>query len=188
MELQILEEPELEFGERLRHVDPRTGIRDFGPADLDSTTRPTVINVGLVGELGDVRELRAWLERCARGLAGKETHQGNLFPSFPGCDAEASFRTSLHFDRDLSRELTKRRVQALTNLSGPAAVKAAVDLIVGEVQVLLEKTRADVVIVVRPEWLDDDGGEDNEEDEPTVVGFNFRDVLKARSMHLVVRL
>ena len=33
MRARILEEPELEFGNGGRHVDPRTGISDYGPVD-----------------------------------------------------------------------------------------------------------------------------------------------------------
>ncbi len=49
MHIDVLDEPELEFGGAQRHVDPRFGIAAYGPADLGHDGAPTAIRLGLVG-------------------------------------------------------------------------------------------------------------------------------------------
>ena len=48
MKLVVLDEPRLEFSAGARHVDPRHGIADYGPADATSTAVRT-IRAGIVG-------------------------------------------------------------------------------------------------------------------------------------------
>jgi hypothetical protein len=52
---EVLNEPELEFGGAGRHVDPRFGISNYGPADLDEPERRRPIRVGLIGPADSYR-------------------------------------------------------------------------------------------------------------------------------------
>jgi len=47
MRADLLEEPELQFGNG-RHVDPRFGLLELGPADGDAAAAPRTISVGVV--------------------------------------------------------------------------------------------------------------------------------------------
>lgn len=71
MTVAVLDEPLLEFADRQRHIDPRFGIANYGPADRDNEDAPTAINVGLVGDARSVEGARSWLERCQAGLPAK---------------------------------------------------------------------------------------------------------------------
>jgi hypothetical protein len=71
MRIEILNEPELEFGGGQRHVDPRFGISAHGPADLGLESAPTSIRLGLVGPRDQLDGLRRWIERCRQPIAAK---------------------------------------------------------------------------------------------------------------------
>ncbi|WP_329473129.1 hypothetical protein OIE75_32960 [Streptomyces sp. NBC_01723] len=62
----ILDEPELEFGGAARHIDPRFGITNYGPADLGVADAPRAIRVGLVGPADQLDGLRQWLASILR--------------------------------------------------------------------------------------------------------------------------
>jgi hypothetical protein len=49
MRIEILDEPQLEFGGARRHVDPRFGIAAYGPADLGLDSASARIRLGLGG-------------------------------------------------------------------------------------------------------------------------------------------
>ena len=85
MRSQLLPEPELEFRASNRHIDPRFGIADYGPADADTPSAPTQIPVGLVGSSRSIDGLRRWLEQCREPIDGKTAKPGqdNMFRPFP---------------------------------------------------------------------------------------------------------
>src|SRR5581483_10809744 len=120
------------------HIDPRGGVADNGPADLASATRPDRIRVGLIGTASEVEGLRDWLHKCSEFLPGKQTHQRNLFPNFPGCNADATYRTELVFDPALERPLSERQLRPLSQLATADAVRQAVDLYATEVESLMD--------------------------------------------------
>jgi hypothetical protein len=49
MKFSFFHEPELEFGSGGTHVDIRYGITQHGPLDIDETTAPSKLRVGLIG-------------------------------------------------------------------------------------------------------------------------------------------
>ena len=71
MRAEVIDEPELEFGGRGRHIDPRFGIGNYGPADLGTQDAPRAIRVGLVGPADQLDGLRRWLERCREPSTGQ---------------------------------------------------------------------------------------------------------------------
>lgn len=95
-----LDEPDLEFAAGSRHVDPRHGITDYGPADAASTAVRT-IRCGVVGTPQAIDGLRRWLDRCRQPIPGKKSRLGRLFMPFPGFDTSAGFRSTLIFDSRL---------------------------------------------------------------------------------------
>ncbi len=71
-----------------RHIDPRHGIADYGPADATNTAVRT-IRAGLVGSPAAIQGLRRWLDRCRQPIPAKDSCLGNLFVPFPGFDTAA---------------------------------------------------------------------------------------------------
>lgn len=58
MHAEVIDEPEL-FGGRGRHIDPRFGFGNYGPADLGTQAAPRAIRVGLIGPVEQLDGLRA---------------------------------------------------------------------------------------------------------------------------------
>ncbi len=115
MKAHVIDEPELEFRARNRHIDPRYGVAVHGPADADSPSAPRDIPVGLVGPSSAVDGMRSWLERCRTRIEAKEAKPGqeNLHQPFPGFSTETNFGAGLVFDDALIREIPDRQLRAL---------------------------------------------------------------------------
>jgi hypothetical protein len=151
MNLTILEEPELEFGGTNRHVDIRFGIRDYGPFDLQSPRAPKEVRVGLIGTSASVEGTARWLERCAQGVAQKQTKQPNLFPAFPMVSSTSSFCSDFFTDRSLTRTLTSSTLDSVSELSSiRERVELAVELFTKEVEFLAENGSPSVIMCALP--------------------------------------
>ncbi|MEV8547763.1 hypothetical protein [Streptomyces sp. NPDC051572] len=128
MDSVTLDEPELEFGGAARHVDPRFGITNYGPADLGAADAPWAIRVGLVGPADQLDGLRRWLERCREPIAAKDEKYPHLFPEFPGCDTDRGLHTTLVFSDRNTRAISSRDLRAIETVSQPAALTKAVSI------------------------------------------------------------
>lgn len=148
----VLPEPELEFHAGTRHIDPRHGITDYGPADATSDS-PRSIRVGIVGPPKSIEGVRRWLDSCRRPIAAKPSHLSNLFFAFPGFDLSAGYRSQLVFDSRLERPVRDRELTSLASLAPDVAVRQAVDLYLAELDLLNEEPACDVVLVARPDHL-----------------------------------
>jgi len=155
MRAEVLDEPQLEFGGGGRHVDPRFGITAHGPADLNVPGAPTAIRIGLVGPADQLDGLRQWLERCREPIPAKDERYPHLFPSFPGCDIDRGLFTTLVFSDRNTRQVPERPLRGLANRSGTEPVNEAVDLYVDELASLAEENRVDLILVARPDQLQD---------------------------------
>lgn len=185
MKATFLEEPELEFGYGGRHQEQRAGLLLHGPADVEFASRPSTMRIGLVGQAKELDELQAWLQRCANGVpARQDTALTTLFPAFPGLEGDATFRSALGFDSATRRELSRRQLRALDDVTGDAAtMTAAADLLAAEIGALLESSEVDVVLVARPAGIPDGSA-----GASGMVGLNFHDLLKARAISARVPL
>src|SRR5579859_3861399 len=205
MHAEVLDEPELEFGGSNRHIDPRFGITDYGPADLGAPDAPRAIRVGLIGPADQLGGLRTWLERCREPIAAKDERYPHLFPGFPGCDLDRGLHTTLVFSDRTTRMISARDLKAIAIASRPQALATAVDLYAEEISALADENRVDVLIVARPQQLIDtthrttrpppadekpapaepaSAGE-NPGDDPALPQFaNFHDLLKARVLQV----
>jgi hypothetical protein len=150
----VLDESPLEFNGGARHIDPRHGITDYGPADATNTAVRT-IRVGIIGTPASIQGLRRWLDGCRHPIAAKDSRLGRLFMPFPGFDTSASFRSTLMWDSRLERPIRDRDVRRLAALKPQEAIKAAVELYVTELDLLDEEPGCDVVLIARPEHLPD---------------------------------
>ena len=154
MKLAVRDEPPLEFAGGARHVDPRHGIADYGPADAASTA-PRTIRAGIVGTPASIQGLRGWLDRCRQPIAAKDSRFGRLFVPFPGFDTTAGFRSTLVWDSRLERPIRDRDLRRLEGLKPQDAVRAAVQLYAAELEILDEEPGCNVILIARPDTLPD---------------------------------
>ena len=196
MHIEVLDEPELEFGGACRHVDPRFGITAYGPADVSQDGAPTTIRLGLVGPRDQLDGIRRWISRCRGPIDAKDSGYPHLFPAFPGCDSDTGLCTSLTIADRNCRELPRRELDRASSLPGELAVRAMVDVYLGELEALTEGNRVDVIIVARPDTLDDvhlaeqagDGAQAAQSparrtgSNSPPLAVNFHDLLKARAL------
>jgi hypothetical protein len=201
----VLDEPELEFGGGSRHIDPRFGISNYGPADLGSADSPRAIRVGMIGPADYLDGLQAWLERCREPIPAKDERYPHLFPGFPGCDTDCGLHTTLVFSQRNTRTISDRDLRAISNASRATALMTALDVYAGEIVALADENRVDVLLIARPEQLQDTtrrkifttsgsgvnvGGEakpsaDGSAEDPDIPRFaNFHDMLKARVLQV----
>jgi hypothetical protein len=151
MNLSILEEPELEFGGNSRHVDIRFGIRDYGPFDLGSPRSPKQIQIGLIGTPETTEAASLWLERCKLGIERKESKQPNLFPAFPPVSTSSSFCCLFETARALTRNIAGSSISSLATVAEMnLRIEAAAQLFLGEIEVLCENEKPDVIICALP--------------------------------------
>jgi hypothetical protein len=199
MRAEVIDEPELEFGGRGRHIDPRFGISNYGPADLGTQGAPRAIRVGLIGPADQLDGLRVWLERCREPIAAKDERYPHLFPAFPGCDIDSGLQTTLVFSDRNTRTISERDLCAIRQASGGRALQAAVDTYAAEITALADENRVDVLLVARPEQLADMARRTQRargrgsrraaagfpDDDVALPQFaNFHDLLKARTLAL----
>ncbi|GAA2715911.1 argonaute/piwi family protein [Actinoplanes palleronii] len=187
MKLTILDEPNLEFSAGARHVDPRHGITDYGPADATNTAVRT-IRAGIVGTPAAVQGLRRWLDRCSSPIEAKDSRLGHLFVPFPGFEPSAGFRSSFDWDSRLERTIRERDLRQLQGLKAQDAVTAAVELYLAELAILDEEPGCDVVLIARPDELAERPTRETDPDAPWKKAppaepvEDFRALLKARAM------
>lgn len=194
MRAEVIDEPQLEFGGGGYHVDPRFGLTAHGPADLSVVGAPTAIRIGLVGPADQLDGLRRWLERCREPIPAKDERYPHLFPSFPGCDIDRGLHTTLVFSDRNTRQLPERPLRALANRSGAEPIVEAVDLYADEIGALAEENRVDIILVARPDQLQDTrkrrrGPRARRKsrtgsDSSSSSFENFHDLLKARMLHV----
>ena len=191
MRATIFDEPRLDFGHGGSHQDPRAGIADYGPVDLGTSAAPTRIRVGLVGPAEAISGARNWLERCRTPIEAKANNRHpRLFRGFPGFDTERSFRSELVLDDTWTRTIPKRQLDRILTKPVNLATAECVDLYRREIADLNDKGAVDVIVVARPDELQDDipnttTGASNKEHASTRVDaprVDFHDLLKASSL------
>ena len=187
MKLAVREEPPLEFADGARHVDPRHGIADYGPADAASTA-PRTIRVGIVGTPASIQGLRGWLDRCRQPIAAKDSRLSRLFVPFPGFDTTAGFHSTLVWDSRLERPIRDRDLRRLEGLKPHDAIRTAVELYATELEILDEEPGCNVILIARPDMLPDAPEPEADPAAPwkrttaAKPADNFRALLKATAM------
>lgn len=187
MKIAILPEPDLEFSGGARRIDPRTGIRNYGPADA-TDTKVRTIRAGIVGTKDAIEGVRSWLDRCRGPIEAKQSHLSHFYLPFPGFDTAVGFRSTLVIDSRFERRIDKRALASLVGLKPADAVTRAVELYDAELAALNEEAQCDVVIVCRPDDLAEQGEPIKDPERPwkqarpPTLGFDFHELLKARSL------
>lgn len=188
---QIFEEPNLEFGDKHLHPDPRLGLFEAGPLQVPAGD---VVKIAVVGSSKNVEDAKAFLTRAASGFQGKGEKHPNLHPDFPGLGNRNPFHVKFEIAEGATAALAQSKIDRIRKEPDHyKAVEMAVDEIVSELKTLDEGShRPDVAIVALPVGLiervwnakvdargttekDDSGGSDAPD---------FRGMLKAKAMDL----
>lgn len=186
---QLLDEPELEFGDGGKHVDPRLGLLNNGPL---MPALGEKIKIGVIGTSQTVDGFASWLERARTGFPSKTAKQPNLFPPFPGLENNNPFRAKFEVLNSATRSLPARDIGDLVAIAKHSdAVRESSTLFTEQATAILEGSdKPDVIVAALPFELimkvvneiveaptdedSDDGGEQ----------VDFRDLLKAQTLHL----
>lgn len=190
-ETKIIPEPELEFGDKHHHPDPRLGLHDAGPLQ---TPLGDVVSIAVVGSAKTIEDAKAFFVDAATGIAGKGEKHPNLHPDFPGLGNQNPFRCKFEIPDGATSVISQAKMDKIRKEPDHAkAVDMAVTEIMEHLQALDESShRPNVAVIALPVALiervwnakvdskattekDDSGGSDAPD---------FRGMLKARAMDL----
>lgn len=192
MKIDILQEPELEFGGHGRDVDIRRGLKLYGPLDhIEGKSRR--IRVGIVGLSASNDGIVSWLEKCKSGISAKSSRQPNLFPDFPGFSAESPFRAELDIEPAAINTISAQEMsQVVAQSTEERVIADALSLFEQRVRDVSEKERPHVIIIAVPKELvtldepneGETTAEFNKEEQEYQTKIDFRHALKAAMMKL----
>ena len=190
----VFDEPLLEFGDGGQHLDPRQGLREFGPLQPRAGD---VVRVGVIGTEETVGGFTEFLAETARGIESENKQLINLNPDFPGLGNQNPFRCEFVVPDGATATLTWRQVSEIKQIGRhDQAVRHAVELIASQVSALIESSaRPDVIVLALPVPLIEklvnakseeelESAEEDADGDDTTL--NFRDLLKAKTLHLDV--
>lgn len=190
---RVFDEPLLEFGDGGQHCDPRHGLREFGPLQPRSGD---VIRVGVIGTEETVAGFTEFLAETARGIDSENKQLINLNPDFPGLGNQNPFRCKFEVPSDATIALSHRQVNEIKKIGRhDEAVRHAVTLISAQLSSLMESSaKPDVIVLALPVPLieklvnakSEEASEGSEEEDDRNDALNFRDLLKAKTLHLDV--
>lgn len=189
----VFDEPMLEFGDGGQHCDPRQGLREHGPLQPRSGD---VVRVGVVGTEDTVGGFTEFLAETARGIESENTQLINLNPDFPGLGNQNPFRCKFEVPDGATAMLSRRQVKEIREIGRhDQAVRHAVELIASQLSALTESSaKPDVIVLALPVSLieklvnakSEEQLEGTEEEDHGDDTLNFRDLLKAKTLHLDV--
>src|SRR6185437_6325495 len=177
----------LEFGDGGQHLDPRDGLREFGPLQPRAGD---VVRVGVIGSEETVGGFTEFLAETARGIESENKQLINLNPDFPGLGNQNPFRCEFVVPDGATATLTWRQVNEIREIGRhDQAVRHAVELIASQLSALTESSaKPDVIVLALPVSLieklvnakSEDQLEGAEDDDDKDDALDFRDLLKAK--------
>lgn len=189
----VFDEPMLEFGDGGQHCDPRQGLQEFGPLQPRSGD---VVRVGVIGTDDTVAGFTEFLSETGRGIESGNKQLINLNPSFPGLGNQNPFRCSFEVPDGASATISRRQMSEIIGIGRHnEAVIQAVDLITAQLSALIESSaKPDVIVLALPVALieklvnakSEEEAETAEEEDERGDMLSFRDLLKAKTLHLPV--
>lgn len=185
----VFDEPMLEFGDGGQHCDPRQGLREHGPLQPRSGD---VIRVGVIGTDDTVAGFTEFLGETGRGIESGNKQLINLNPDFPGLGNQNPFRCKFEVPDGATATISQRQVNEITGIGRhDEAVRRAVELITSQLSALVEgSAKPNVIVLALPipliEKLVNAKSEEEDRDDDDDGGdmLNFRDLLKAKTLHL----
>lgn len=187
----VFDEPMLEFGDGGQHCDPRQGLREHGPLQPRSGD---VIRVGVIGTDDTVAGFTEFLGETGRGIESGNKQLINLNPDFPGLGNQNPFRCKFEVPDGATATISRRQVNEITTIGRhDDAVRHAVELVTSQLSALVEgSAKPDVIVLALPiPLIEKLVNAKSEEEESTDQDdgsdmLNFRDLLKAKTLHLPV--
>ena len=186
---QLLDEPVLEFGDQGFHIDPRLGLARNGPLQPMPGDR---VSIGVIGTAETVEGFEQWMDQLKSEIPGKSEKQPNLFPPFPGLGNDNPFRCRFEVSPASRRVLPMRDINSVVAIRRHSdAVEEASALFQDHAEAMFEGSeRPDVIVAALPFELilrvvnDVSGHPDDESDDHNHGPVDFRDMLKAKALHL----
>jgi hypothetical protein len=197
MKVELLQpDPDLEFGNGGRCLDMRFGIGHFGVFDFADPDGPRQVKLGFVGTEETIGALIEWIEKCKYEIPGKPSKQPKLYPPFPGYARNHSFHSTLAWNPN--EFMTVSMTDTAKSGTFNEVVEKVADLYVEQIDKVIEKSGADVVLCAPPiehlKLVTHVAGmseepvavapEDEKPEEEETTWHEFHDVLKAKSLHL----
>ena len=187
----VFDEPMLEFGDGGQHCDPRQGLREHGPLQPRSGD---VIRVGVIGTDDTVAGFTEFLGETGRGIESGNKQLINLNPDFPGLGNQNPFRCKFEVPDGATATISRRQVNEITSIGRhDEAVRHAVELVTSQLSALVEgSAKPDVIVLALPIPLIEklvnakSEAEDSDDEDGGGDMLNFRDLLKAKTLHLPV--
>lgn len=187
---RVFDEPVLEFGDGGQHSDPRQGLRDFGPLQPRSGD---VVHVGVIGTEDTVAGFSEFLTETGQGIESDNKQLINLNPNFPGLGNQNPFRCKFVVPDGATVTISRRQVTEIRQIGRhEEAVRHAVSLIADQLTALMESSaKPDVIVLALPVLLieklvnakSEEQVEAAEEEDERDDTLNFRDLLKAKTLH-----
>ena len=139
-------EPSLVFGGGFPAVDPKTGLRLFGPY----SPTPNRVRVGIVGDSLTVDQVKRLLEICSRGAAGPASYP-LWTQDFPGATLAGALRCEFLVRDEWCRTLPQDEIDRLEDgRTLQDRIGRAVDLFHRAISALHEREDAPTVYICAP--------------------------------------
>ncbi len=201
-EIELLQEPFLEFNDHFLHPDKKTGLAEYGPFGRTLPGRhPREIKVGIVGTRTTLALCERWLEECRNRIESDRSQKRTVLaddeyfdedlviealvkrqaPDFVGLNPDGPFATEL-LDAEIWKQTFRDKdAQEIADLTSPVdRVEKATNLIMEYAERVATTTPPpDVIIVAMPQMLLEDSTVAELGDGSWL---NLRRSIKARSM------
>jgi len=154
----FIDEPLLTFGDGKKYIDPKWGLRAYGPCLYEHRRAiASSIRVGLIGSNQTIHLAEKWIGRCQSKIPAKEENS-LLFQSFPGFTR--IFGCELKVLRECVEILTRAEVEQVVKIVNfRQRVKNAAKLFIEKLSNLREREpRPHVVICAIPQIIIDTCG------------------------------
>lgn len=158
LDVRVLNEPHLVFGDLQRTVDPRIGLGLYGPFDINDPGRRAAIRLGLVGTSESIELVHQFVERSRGRIAPvrRIRWQGDvsikpmdpaIYPFFPGL--EQAFGIEVVLEPGLVQTLGQRELAELEGIEFyEPRVTRLVEVVAERIRVLVEKPAGPDIVIV----------------------------------------
>ncbi len=150
IKIKCLPEPELQFSNGSRDLDPRRALTAHGPADHRGLR---TLRIGLVGLADDIRAARAWIGTMTAFKPARERN-ARRFRDWPG--SEQALGAVFEVDSQFVRTIESSQYDRLFRPHITAAeFDSLVELFEGPISSMFGDVRPDCVVVCIPDVLGD---------------------------------
>ncbi len=152
----FVDEPKLVFADGNTFVDPKTGLKLFGPLG-PSRQSERIIRIGIIGTGQSIGVFSAYMRRCEGRISAGFNNRGKAydpvcFPDYPGNSEECPLACRFVCDPHHQRTIPEQKLtNALKNGAVSAKMRDVVAELLPHIEALAElDTQPDVVVIVLP--------------------------------------